>query len=130
LTCDDPSKVGTSVEVEVSYRVLGAYASSGIAAGINGKIPVALKPRGHGQFFRMLTKAWKNYITVENIKRGFRATGIFPFIPAAISEDAYAPSTLYETSTSTDVPTLEGSSQVNSTVSVPKKLTMSNSYAS
>jgi hypothetical protein len=33
LTCDDPSKVGTSVEVEVSYRVLGAYASSGIAAG-------------------------------------------------------------------------------------------------
>jgi hypothetical protein len=28
----------------------------------------------------MLTKAWKNYITVENIKRGFRATGIFPFI--------------------------------------------------
>jgi hypothetical protein len=43
LTCDDPSKVGTSVEV--SYRVLGAYASSGIAAGLNGKIPVALKPR-------------------------------------------------------------------------------------
>jgi hypothetical protein len=70
----------------------------------------------------MLTKAWKNYITVENIKRGFRATGIFPFNPAAIPEDAYAPSTLYETST--DVPTLEGSSQVNSTdisvtVSVP-----------
>ena len=72
----------------------------------------------------MLTKAWKNYITVENIKGGFRATGIFPFTPAAIPEDAYAPSTLYETSTSTDVPTLEGSLQVNSTdisvtVSVP-----------
>jgi hypothetical protein len=44
LTCDDPSKVGTLAEVEVSYRVLGAYASSGIAAGLNGKIPVALKP--------------------------------------------------------------------------------------
>jgi len=70
----------------------------------------------------MLTKTWKNYITVENIKRGFRATGIFPFNPAAIPEDAYAPSSLYETST--DVPTLEGSSQINSTdisvtVSVP-----------
>jgi hypothetical protein len=72
----------------------------------------------------MLTKAWNNYITVENIKSGFRATGFFPFNPAAIPEDAYAPSTLYETSTSTDVPNLEGSSQVNSTdisvtVSVP-----------
>ena len=72
----------------------------------------------------MLTKAWENSITVENIKSCFRATGIFPLNPAAIPEDAYAPSTLYETSTSTDVPTLEGSSQVNSTdisvtVSVP-----------
>jgi hypothetical protein len=56
----------------------------------------------------MLTKAWKKYIIVENIKRGFRATRIFPFIPAAITEDAYAPSTMYEIST--DVPTLEGSS--------------------
>jgi hypothetical protein len=72
----------------------------------------------------MLTKAWNNSITVENIKSGFRATGIFPFNPAAIHEDAYAPSTLYETSTSTDVPDLEESSQVNSTdisvtISVP-----------
>jgi len=44
-------------------------------------------------FCVLLARAWQQALTKENIKSGFRATGIFPYNPEAIPEHAYLPST-------------------------------------
>lgn len=54
---------------------------------------------GHLQFFRMLTKAWNKAMSVSNISSGFVATGICPYNPAVIPNDAYAPAELYVSET-------------------------------
>lgn len=48
------------------------------------------KPR----FNQIFSKVWVKSATTENILSGFRATGLFPFDPKAIPEEAYAPSLL------------------------------------
>lgn len=55
-------------------------------------------PVGHGQFFRMFHKAWVSATEPSVVKNGFKATGIFPFDPEAIPNDAYKPATLYSCS--------------------------------
>lgn len=49
------------------------------------------------RFNAIFTKVWAKSLTPENILNGFKATGLYPFDPNAISEDAYAPSLLTET---------------------------------
>lgn len=49
------------------------------------------------RFNPIFTKVWAKSLTPENIINGFRATGLFPFDPNVIHEDAYAPSLLTET---------------------------------
>jgi len=53
-------------------------------------------PVGHGQFFRMFSKAWESASEPSVITNGFKATCIFPFNPEAIPDEAYKPSMLYE----------------------------------
>lgn len=48
------------------------------------------------RFNAIFTKLWAKSLIPENIISGFRATGLFPFDPNAIPEDAYAPSLLTE----------------------------------
>lgn len=48
------------------------------------------------RFNPIFTRVWAKSLTPENIMSGFRATGLFPFDPNAIPEDAYAPSLLTE----------------------------------
>ncbi|CAG2054953.1 unnamed protein product [Timema podura] len=43
-----------------------------------------------------LSKVWSKYMTYGNIISGFRATGLYPFNPDAIPEEAFAPSLLTE----------------------------------
>ncbi|XP_053395820.1 uncharacterized protein LOC128555976 [Mercenaria mercenaria] len=50
---------------------------------------------GHSQFFRIMTKAWNDALTSNNVKAGFEATGICPFNPGVIPDIAYSPSELY-----------------------------------
>lgn len=46
------------------------------------------------RFSDVFTPVWEKSMTVANITSGFRATGIFPFNPNAIADEAFAPSTL------------------------------------
>lgn len=46
------------------------------------------------RFGKIFTKVWSKCMTQENITNGFRATGIYPYDPNAIPEEAYAPSAL------------------------------------
>ncbi|CAG5039045.1 unnamed protein product [Parnassius apollo] len=46
------------------------------------------------RFSKIFTKVWSKCTTKENIINGFRATGLFPYDPNAIPEEAYAPSAL------------------------------------
>lgn len=46
-------------------------------------------------FAKVFTTAWQKAITPENIKQGFKVTGIFPFNPQAIPAIAYAPAAVY-----------------------------------
>ena len=45
---------------------------------------------GHKQFLRLFSVAWQASLTPTIIKNGFAATGIYPFNPNAIPNDAYA----------------------------------------
>lgn len=43
-------------------------------------------------FGKIFSKVWAKAATPRNVSAGFRATGIFPFDPSAIPEQAFAPS--------------------------------------
>ena len=51
-------------------------------------------PITHGNFFRLFYRAW-NSLKPSYLLNGFRVTGILPFDPTAIPEEAYLPSNLY-----------------------------------
>ena len=44
------------------------------------------------RFGKIFTEAWDKAATPANIKAGFRATGIYPFNPSIIPDEAFAPS--------------------------------------
>ncbi|XP_022821491.1 uncharacterized protein LOC111352973 [Spodoptera litura] len=44
----------------------------------------------------ILSQVWPKCMTISNITNGFRATGLYPYNPDAISEEAFAPSALSE----------------------------------
>lgn len=46
------------------------------------------------RFTKIFTKVWSKCMTKENIISGFRATGLYPYDPSAIPDEAYAPSVL------------------------------------
>lgn len=46
------------------------------------------------QFGKIFSRAWGKAATPSNVISGFRATGIFPFDPYAIKDEAFAPSDL------------------------------------
>lgn len=46
------------------------------------------------RFNKIFTKVWSNCMTQKNIVNGFRATGLYPYDPNVIPEEAYAPSVL------------------------------------
>ncbi|KAJ8878432.1 hypothetical protein PR048_019010 [Dryococelus australis] len=46
------------------------------------------------QFGRIFSRAWVKAVTLSNICSDFRATGIYPFDPTAIPDEAFAPSVL------------------------------------
>ncbi|MCG8044800.1 MAG: hypothetical protein N0E48_03810, partial [Candidatus Thiodiazotropha endolucinida] len=65
---------------------------------------------GHGQFFRLFSKSWKMSMSASNITNGFVATGIIPYNPGIIPNEAYEPAELYDLtveSTSRDKSSLE-----------------------
>ncbi|CAG4952496.1 unnamed protein product [Parnassius apollo] len=45
---------------------------------------------------KIFSQVWPKCMTHSNIVNGFAATGLFPFKPEAIPEEAYAPSVLSE----------------------------------
>lgn len=47
-------------------------------------------------FADVFTPTWEKSMTQANMKSGFRATGIYPFNPLVIPEEAFAPSTATE----------------------------------
>ncbi|KAJ2937607.1 hypothetical protein O0L34_g12947 [Tuta absoluta] len=46
------------------------------------------------QFNSIFSRLWSKCMTLDNIQNGFKATGLYPFNPDAIPEEAYAPSIL------------------------------------
>ncbi|XP_045771781.1 uncharacterized protein LOC123871831 [Maniola jurtina] len=44
----------------------------------------------------VLSQVWSKCMTITNISNGFRATGLYPYNPDAIPEEAFAPSALSE----------------------------------
>lgn len=46
------------------------------------------------QFGSIFSRAWAKAVTPSNICSGFKATGIYPFDPTAIPDEAFAPSVL------------------------------------
>ncbi|CAH2090771.1 unnamed protein product [Euphydryas editha] len=65
------------------------------------------------RFTKIFTKVWSKCMTKDNIISGFRATGLFPYVPSAIPEEAYAPSVL----TLIPDPQVESSSRMHDSVS-------------
>ncbi|CAG4929841.1 unnamed protein product [Parnassius apollo] len=55
------------------------------------------------RFSKIFTKVWSKCTTKENIINGFRATGLFPYDPNAIPEEAYAPSALTQLTNPCDI---------------------------
>lgn len=51
-------------------------------------------PVTHANFFRLFTKSWSS-LKPDYLVNGFRVTGIYPFNPSAIPDEAYLPSQLY-----------------------------------
>lgn len=51
-------------------------------------------PVTHANFFRLFTKSWSS-LKPDYLVNGFRVTGIYPFNPSAIPNEAYLPSKLY-----------------------------------
>lgn len=51
-------------------------------------------PVTHANFFRLFTKSWSS-LKPDYLVNGFRVTGIYPFNPSAIPNEAYLPSQLY-----------------------------------
>ncbi|XP_046975196.1 uncharacterized protein LOC124541384 [Vanessa cardui] len=49
-------------------------------------------------FNMILSEVWPKCMTHDNIVNGFKATGLYPFDPEAIAEEAFAPSALTELS--------------------------------
>lgn len=47
-------------------------------------------------FNKIFSKAWSRALTHENIINGFRATGLFPFNPDVLPDEAFAPAILTE----------------------------------
>ena len=45
---------------------------------------------GRRNFFALFTQAWRS-VTPQNMISGFRATGIYPFDPLAIPQEAFLP---------------------------------------
>jgi hypothetical protein len=63
-------------------------------------------------FCSLMSAAWKSSVTPLNLRSGFRSTGIFPFNPAIIPEEAFQPNAVTqfvrtnpEASDATDTPT-------------------------
>lgn len=50
------------------------------------------------RFGKIFTKVWSKCMTQGNIINGFRSTGLYPYNPSAIPDEAYAPSVLTEIS--------------------------------
>lgn len=50
------------------------------------------------RFNTIFSRVWSKCMTHDNIVNGFRATGLYPYNPDAIPEEAYAPSVLTEIS--------------------------------
>lgn len=46
------------------------------------------------RFCKMFTKVWQKCMTQQNIINGFKATGLYPYDPYVIPQEAYAPSAL------------------------------------
>lgn len=46
------------------------------------------------KFGKVFSRAWEKAATPSNVVSGFRATGIYPFDPSAIKDEAFAPSDL------------------------------------
>ncbi|XP_062600580.1 uncharacterized protein LOC134262213 [Saccostrea cucullata] len=46
---------------------------------------------GHKQFLRLFNIAWQAALTPSTIRNGFAATGIYPFNPHSIPDEAFAP---------------------------------------
>ncbi|CAH0727259.1 unnamed protein product, partial [Brenthis ino] len=73
------------------------------------------------RFNKIFSKVWPKCVTQDNIKNGFRATGLHPYNPNAIPEQAFAPSILtqrpilHETASNSDDPEAQnfGESAVN-----------------
>ena len=57
---------------------------------------------GHGQFFRLFRKSWSETMSRSNIRNGFVATGICPYNPGIIPNEAYMPSELYDATEESD----------------------------
>lgn len=49
------------------------------------------EPLPKGGFVNMLCSIWKKGLSEENMKSGFRATGIFPFSPDQYNKDRLDP---------------------------------------
>ncbi|KAK9675100.1 hypothetical protein QE152_g40635 [Popillia japonica] len=46
------------------------------------------------KFGKIFSRAWTKAATPSNVMSGFKATGIYPFDPSAIKDEAFAPSEL------------------------------------
>lgn len=51
----------------------------------------------------ILSQVWPKCMTITNISNGFRATGLYPYNPDAIPEEAFAPSALSELPNHTNI---------------------------
>lgn len=56
---------------------------------------------GHKQFLKVFDAAWQATMTPSTIKNGFATTGIYPFNPQAIPDEAYAPNEMHITNLNT-----------------------------
>ena len=63
------------------------------------------------RFGHLCTPAYNQALTISNITSGFRATGIYPFNPAAIPEAAFAPSLVTEEKPSTSILAVESAKE-------------------
>ena len=73
------------------FKAFETYWDQEVLAFFDRNKTIQLRKSDFGAVF---SKVWARCMTASNIQNGFKGTGVYPFDPSIIPEEAYAPSTV------------------------------------
>jgi hypothetical protein len=73
---------------------------------------------GNKQFLKLFNVAWQKSLTPSTIRNGFEATGIYPFNPNAIPDEAFAPN--LSAQSGDNAPAISNPTNLETNITVPQ----------